>query len=403
MHEVPVNYLVEMRTNKKRTQRFWTHVERLRKYVERDENILAFEENAIKHSIPRKAERNSKVKARKEVITTRAQEKSDDDDTSSELSLASCEENDENENNACPSGTNNCPNLFQLDIPHSCNNDENHDGSRNQSQNSVENTLHSPVVSQEPSSSNSIISPNQNFSEHSHPAQHSEQPNNQVITLPEENTERINPSPPENTDTSDEDESNNEQRYNLRKRNPIRYPNSGVYTTEIQKIVYESSAVLLFQMDIPDINNDFMEKYNCPNNDETCKFYHHINSLATSTIQILENGLPQAFDFDTPVIRRKARALDFISSAFNFCCGFAQEVEIQDLTKTQKDTATMIDQMKQQISTEHDAAIRSTTLINKYTNEMEKYLHEEEVRFMTNLIDYRNATVALGKHVDRIE
>ncbi|CAL8076445.1 unnamed protein product [Orchesella dallaii] len=156
-------------------------------------------------------------------------------------------------------------------------------------------------------------------------------------------------------------------------------------------------------MDIPDINNDFMEKYNCPNNDETCKFYHHIKSLATSTIQILENGLPQAFDFDTPVIRRKARALDFISSAFNFCCGFAQEVEIQDLTKNQKDTATMIDQMKQQISTEHDAAIRSTTLINKYTNEMEKYLHEEEVRFMTNLIDYRNATVALGKHVDRIE
>lgn len=150
---------------------------------------------------------------------------------------------------------------------------------------------------------------------------------------------------------------------------PLVKLSSGVHLEPIPKIHYESSANLLYEIKIPNIDYDFLSEHNCTGAE--CLFHRHIKELIKDTLVLLNNTLPSAEDL--PNTKNK-RALNFNADFSNWCCGFATQGEVESLTNSESDMLKIINSMKNQIAREHEAAIQSKMLINEYSEQMKKIM-----------------------------
>ncbi len=153
---------------------------------------------------------------------------------------------------------------------------------------------------------------------------------------------------------------------------PLVKLSTGVHLQKINKVHYESSANLLYEVNITAITDDFLNYHNCTGTE--CIFHMHIKQIVTDTLALLNNTLPSAEDLPT---HKNKRALNFIADFSNWCCGYATEGQIDTLTKSDSDLLKIVNSMKNQIARDHEDAIQSKGLTNEYSKEMRAIMNKQ--------------------------
>lgn len=151
---------------------------------------------------------------------------------------------------------------------------------------------------------------------------------------------------------------------------------TGLRITPVDKILHEASTSLIYTVTIPNITS-FLSAYTCTHDEDECEIFDHVKKLTEDTLKMLEHTLPQAVDLNLLPKPRKTRALDFIATAGRWCCGFARAQDVRGLTQRHEDLQKMAETLRAQITSQHDSAVKQTTLINQYSKEMQQLIETE--------------------------
>ncbi|ODM88578.1 Transposon Ty3-G Gag-Pol polyprotein [Orchesella cincta] len=344
--KITVNYLVEMKT-KHRAQRFWCHAQRLRKFLERDNNILQF------GPLHEKAKQIPMNNDKLQNEDTRLHPRDDDEANENDINNAS---KDSEVLRHTPEGHPPTQEEDQVD--------------------SSQSVLNSDLI---------------NFS----PLNLRPQIPNQVTENQQTETFFTSSIPKDNQQTLIV--------YFIGTGNgevpPTSKLSTGLYLQQLDKIVYEASTVIVYEMELPDIgSSDFLKNHTCTGNQ--CRFFNHIKVLAYHTMNLLQDSLPRAAtQSSSDIHERKPRSIDFIASGLNFCCGVAEESQVNELIKNQDDQSHFMEQIKSQLSKEHDNTVRSNTILNAYSKHMNEHLHEIENKTIVKVNQVMNATNNLEDRV----
>lgn len=154
---------------------------------------------------------------------------------------------------------------------------------------------------------------------------------------------------------------------------------SGVHTETIAKIFYEGTSNIIYEVPIPDWDIQFSDQYTCSTDD--CIFLHHIAALNLDSLKLLNISIPSLYS----VTNRYPRGLglNFIGSIENWCCGIATDAEIDSLEMKNHDLASVVSNLKAQLATDHDAAVRANQIVNTYSeqikNTINNYFHDNDI------------------------
>lgn len=72
----------------------------------------------------------------------------------------------------------------------------------------------------------------------------------------------------------------------------------GFRLTPREKIIYEGTTVLLYSTKLPSFNEDLLSNYTCDSDEVTCEIFHHIHTLASHTLVLLNHSLPRKSDLE---------------------------------------------------------------------------------------------------------
>ncbi|CAL8114715.1 unnamed protein product [Orchesella dallaii] len=156
---------------------------------------------------------------------------------------------------------------------------------------------------------------------------------------------------------------------------------TGIHTESIPKIFYESTINIIYEVPLFAEDSIVLENFTCAGAE--CSLIEHIKRLSSDTLNILKYTLPTVEN----IIQPKKSRRSFLSSAFYYCCGFAESAQVDILTKTEKDLSTYTENLKNQVVQEHDAAVQTRTLINKYSDDM-RYNVQSMIKSVQNNIDH---------------
>lgn len=151
---------------------------------------------------------------------------------------------------------------------------------------------------------------------------------------------------------------------------------TGLRVEPVQKIIHQASVNLIYQINVPNLS-EFLTVYACTHDEDICEILDHVKKITKETLKLLEHALPQPQDMDLLPNPRRTRALDFIASGLSWCCGVSTQTELDDLTQRHENLESMANTLRKQIVSEHDTAIKQTTLVNQYSKEMQKLIESE--------------------------
>ncbi len=97
---------------------------------------------------------------------------------------------------------------------------------------------------------------------------------------------------------------------------------TGVQLKELPKTFYESSANLVYSVDLPQFHS-FLLNHTCIGNDDSCEAYGHIKRL--------EYFLPNIDDCSTSEAGKTKGGIDMIGNVLDWCCSVAHQNDLNEL------------------------------------------------------------------------
>lgn len=177
---------------------------------------------------------------------------------------------------------------------------------------------------------------------------------------------------------------------------------TGVQLKELPKTFYESSANLVYSVDLPQFHN-FLLNHTCIGNDDSCEAYGHIKRLINDTLEILEYSLPNIDDFSTSEAGKTKRGIDMIGNVLGWCCSVAHQNDLNELAQEEGDLTKIVNNLKDQVAQEHANVIQAETLTNKYSEQLSVYLNEMNKENKNRLTTIAKISNEIEKRVTNLE
>lgn len=154
---------------------------------------------------------------------------------------------------------------------------------------------------------------------------------------------------------------------------PLIKLSSGIHPEGINKIFAESSTNTIYDIAFPDVSDHLLEQHQCQG--RYCSLNRHVHSILQDTFTILNKTLPSVDDL--PPQTKQRRALNFIADAAHWCCGYATDEMVENVHNQEKDLEKVIGKLSNQLIDEHKAAVKSRTILNKYSAELDRIVAKQ--------------------------
>ncbi len=177
---------------------------------------------------------------------------------------------------------------------------------------------------------------------------------------------------------------------------------TGVQLKELPKTFYESSANLVYSVDLPQFHN-FLLNHTCIGENDSCEAYGHIKRLIADTIEILQYSLPNIDDFSTSEAGKTKRGIDMIGNVLGWCCSVAHQNDLNELAQDESELTKIVNNLKDQIAQEHANVIQAETLTNKFSEQLSVYLNEEKKENQNKLVTIAKISNQIEKRVTNLE
>lgn len=169
---------------------------------------------------------------------------------------------------------------------------------------------------------------------------------------------------------------------------------TGVYLDPVQIIPYESTATLMYTMEIPSISN-LVSRLPILQDQNFTSILKQCHDLDIAS-------LPNYYTKNPTNSLRQKRAIEIIGDFYNWCCGVAKQHSVDVVMQNEQKIDSFLNQVESQVVSEHQFAVSATKVENDHLQKIEKALEELQSVSQTELKTIAEDEEEIDQNIDAI-